>query len=132
MQSKIKIVNKYETTWSKGISESINKYIYRRWSKYFKENYNSEGKYYFKDNPCTDTTYKCYFYLLALDETLYSFYKENKKYLNKVNSNLKHRDLIEDYVINALGIKEKYYPNESTYITLEELKQMGLDEVPDN
>lgn len=120
MQKKIKVVYHYEPTWSKGIGEAIDEYIARRTSKYF------------GPNEVLDFSYKNYFYLLALDETIYNLYKDHKKYLDKTkNKTINNEDLIKDFVEIALGIKHKSYEDEIMYVNEDELNDMGFDELPE-
>ncbi len=134
MQSKMRIVHSYATQWSRGIRDDINAYIYCRTNKYFIEKYDANGHIYYDREYPFDSSYKNYFYLLALDEAVYELYKDNKKYLTKKSnhSNLKHKDLIADFVEISLGLKKQSsYPEEITFINSKEMTAMGYEEVPD-
>ena len=131
MQQKIGIVHKYASNWNSWVKEGIRSFIFKRSQNYFVKKADSNGKVYFDKDYHIDTSYKNYFYLLALDEKIYEMYIYNKNYIKKYNNKLKHRDLIFDYVEAVLKIrKDKTYEEDIKYATLEEIKAMGYDEIP--
>lgn len=105
MQKKMGIVHSYAPKWNKWVKEGIRDFIFRRSQNYFVKKIDRNGKEYLDKDYQIKTGYKNYFYLLALDEEIYEMYNYNKNYLKKNNSNLKHRDLIFDYVEAVLNVK---------------------------
>ena len=106
MQQKMGIVHSYAPNWNVWAKEGIRDFIYRRSQNYFIKKTDRNGKEYLDNNYHIEINYKNYFYLLALDEKIYEMYNYNKNYLKRNNGNLKHRDLIFDYVEAVLKVKE--------------------------
>ncbi len=115
MQRKMGIVHSYAPTWNKWVKEGIQNFIFKRSQSYFAKKIDNRGNIYTDKDYHVDTSYKNYFYLLALDEKIFEMYNYNKNYLKKYHSKLRHRDLIFDYVETVLKVK----------------KNMEYDEMPD-